>query len=519
MKKYLNCLLILLLLLSICGCVQPTDPTDNPVDPIVEATDEELVSSVDAKLSVGEFTNSDYLYSQMTLKALDKNIPVYNCKINFSHSWDPTAPQRINNGVAIVEIEKNVCFTLTTTFKIVEKYLHIRPLEENVQYELVDQNNLKFLIKETGQYTIEFASDRTLHLFVNEYNQYDSYKSKSNLIYFGPGVHNKQNSSYISGDNYIHPSSNQTIFIDKGAVVEAGIIASNASNITVVGNGIITGAAFDRNANTNTRLIPMEFNYCNNIKFYGISNLDPAGWCYNLYFSTNIDMDNIKIISSRANGDGVSLQSCQNVECKNSFVRAWDDALVVKNYPRWDNRNIEGTTRNIKFYNCVIWTDLAQSMEVGYETVGAVMEDITFEKITVLHNYHKAVMSIHNANNANVKRVTFKDIVVEDASMGRGDGRNILIELTAEYSSTWSNGHKATALGSTSDVTIENVKVLKHSNPEISLRGSIDPRNGYSKEIHYVSNVTIKNVYLDNTKVDSNYNKLELVYTNNIQFI
>ena len=480
-----------------------------------EEKKEELID--DAVVEYGKFTNSEYLYEPMHLYHGEDEIPVYACKINFSHTWNAEAPQRINNGVAIIELEGRAKLRLKTNFKINNK-VTIRPLNKEVDYEQVEDQILDFYISEVGQYTIEFSNDRTLHLFVNPLHQYDEYKNQSNIIYFGPGVHNRSNSSKIASDNLVHLSTNQIVFIDKGAIVEAGFIANNSSNIKIIGNGIISGAPFDRNANTNTKLIPFEFNYCHNLEFQGIFNLDPAGWCYNIYFCDNVKIDNIKIISSRSNGDGVSIQSCQNVECNNSFIRSWDDSLVVKNYPRWDNRNIEGTTKNIQFNNCIIWTDLAQSMEIGYETVGLVMEDIHFKNITVLHNFHKAVISIHNGNNANIKDVSFENIIVEDASMGRGDGKNTLIELTAEYSTTWSNGHKTTSLGSVNGVLINNVKVLKANNPMISLRGSIDPRDGYTKDIHYVENVTIKDLFIENKKIDSNYNKLETIYTKNIVF-
>lgn len=473
---------------------------------------EEIKGSID----YGEFDDLDYLSSSMKLYFEDEEIPVYNCKTNFSHTWNADAPQRMNNGVAILSLDGKVTLKLTVNFDLHNKCT-IRPLDKKIT-PVFDKtgNSVSFTISEVGQYTIEMSNDRTLHLFVTECGAYDEYKELDNVIYFGPGVHNKNNSEYIGKDNLIKPNSNTVIYIDAGAIVEAGIYAYGKDNITVVGEGIISGACFDRSASKNTRLIPYEFDFCKNIKFLGVSTLDPAGWCYNLFFCNNVLLDNIKIISSRSNGDGVSVQSCQNVECKNSFVRSWDDSLVVKNYPRWDNKDVEGITRNIKFSNCILWTDLAQSMETGYETVGEIMENIVFEDITVLHNYHKAPISIHNANNANVKNVVFRNITIEDARMGKGDGRNVLIEITTEFSSTWSNGHKKTSLGSVDGVLIENVNVYNANNPLVTIRGSIDARSEYSDEIHYVSNVTIKNVIINGVKLSDDYGNLELIYCKDI---
>src|SRR5690606_8203799 len=131
----------------------------------------------------------------------------------------------------------------------------------------------------------------------------------------------------------------------------------------------------------------------------------PAGWTIHAQESKNILIDNIKIITARPNGDGISIQSCEDVVVRNSFVRTWDDSLVVKNV---NNQS----TNNILFTNNILWTDLAQSMEVGYEAYGPSMTNIIFEDITVLHNYHKAVMSIHNADQANIDNVIFRNITI-----------------------------------------------------------------------------------------------------------
>lgn len=88
--------------------------------------------------------------------------------------------------------------------------------------------------------------------------------------------------------------------------------------------------------------------------------------------------------------DEFHYRAWKSVEVKNSFVRAWDDALVVKNY--------DTNSRNIKFSNVQVWTDLAQSMEIGYETNKGAQEDST------------------------ISSISYKNIVVEDAQLGRGDG-------------------------------------------------------------------------------------------------
>ena len=527
--KRLPLLISLLLSFTLFACQKTIDPSSSSID--TEEITEEDESTIYEKDEEGFYIlEEDYFsyeddtsdtkkrnkvhiptlveeqltYSQMRLYIGDRKVPVYNVKTNFSQIWNAEAPNRINNGVASFGLEGKVNVKLQLSFNS-QKRIAIRPLDKEVPFTYdVSRRVISFTISSAGQYTIELTNDRVLHLFVNSMDVYTN--PFTDAIVFNRGIHNKSNDSRINNNNQIWLSSGQKVYLEDGAFIEAKFISNSSNNIQIAGPGFIDGAVFERNANTGKVLVPIEFNYCSNITLKDFAVIDPAGWCFNMYFCNDFTIDNCKIISSRSNGDGISLQSCNRANVTNCFVRSWDDSLVVKNYPRWDNRNIEGSTTDILFENCVLWTDLAQSMEVGFECVGTTMNNITFQNITVLHNFHKPVFSIHNGNNANIDTVTFKNVTVEDASMGKGDGKNTLVELTVLYSSTWSDQHKVTALGKVDNVKLENVKVIDgKANPEIKVAGCIDPREGYSKEVHYVSNVSFIDFELYKNNIDKNY--------------
>lgn len=200
-------------------------------------------------------------------------------------------------------------------------------------------------------------------------------------------------------------------------------------------------------------------------------------------------IDGVKIISPRPNGDGITLQSCQNYLVENCFVRSWDDSLVVKNY--------SSNSSNITFRNIQVWTDLAQSMEIGYETnkgnkPDAEISQITFENILVLNNFHKPVISIHNGDDADIHDIIFRDIVVENARMGSGDGSVMpyLIDLHVGPSSNWSTTSER---GLIHDVLIENVTVLGGQSHASRF-------DGYDAA-HMVYDITIRNLTVLGEKV------------------
>ncbi|HCR41553.1 MAG TPA: hypothetical protein DIW41_11695, partial [Lachnospiraceae bacterium] len=77
---------------------------------------------------------------------------------------------------------------------------------------------------------------------------------------------------------------------------------------------------------------PRQFDFCDNVEIRDIIALNPNAWVLNSLSSKNEIIDGVRIVSSRPNGDGITLQSCENILVQNCFVRSWDDSLVVKNY-------------------------------------------------------------------------------------------------------------------------------------------------------------------------------------------
>ena len=169
---------------------------------------------------------------------------------------------------------------------------------------------------------------------------------------------------------------------------------------------------------------------------------------------------------------------------------------MVKNYS-----NEKGSdSANITFDGCQLWTDLAQSMEVGYETnkggkLKPTIQNITFRNITVLHNFHKPVMSIHNADDAAVSGIRFSNIIVEDASMGKGDaGKNAQLIDICIVQNSWSSSKKR---GTIDDVVFDGIHVLGGDDTIDFKEGNFCPIRiaGFDPE-HMVSNVTVKDLFV-----------------------
>ena len=322
----------------------------------------------------------------------------------------------------------------------------VRPLEAQIHPETAD-GKAAFELPGPGNYTVEFngRTEGALHLFITGTETDKPDPEDPKVHWFGPGVHR---------DQMITVRNGETIYLDAGCVLYGQIYCGLGKNFTIAGPGVLCGSIYDRYKDT---IVPVNLSNCSDFTIRDITILDPSAWTVNLLKCKNAVIENVKIVSARSNSDGFTFQNCENILVKNCFVRSWDDSLVVKGYG--------GDVHNITFEDCTLWTDLAQCCEIGYETRAKVIEDITFRNITVLHAFHKPVISIHNSDNAAVKHVLFENILVEDAQMGMGDGTPYLIDFTT-LESQWSATLKR---GTIDDVTVRNVRVLSGIRPSIRI--------------------------------------------------
>ncbi len=410
---------------------------------------------------------------------------VYDTNVNDCRKWYTNyRPSQTRTPVTYFEFEGVVEITVTVPDIELESAT-VSPLSYGIEPVIDAENHtVTFTVDKTDNYTVQFngSNQRALHIFTYEIEENAPSPDDDKVIYFGPGEW------FI--DDIMIDEEGTIVYIAGGAVVHGSINCNFVNNVTVCGRGIIDGSRYETWGGTTAKL-PLNFNNCDGTTLKDVIILNPNAWCVQQYTCTNGVIDGLNIISSRPNGDGISLQSCTGYDVKNCFVRSWDDNLVVKNYSATSSTDIE-------FTNCQLWTDLAQSMEIGYETNkgcydNMTITDIKFENITVLHNYHKPVISIHNADDSALSDIKFSNITVEHNTVGVGDS-NIpyIIDLHVGQSSNWSSTKER---GTISDVTIENVNVLSGSNTDIRIVGFNEEKN--------ISNVTFKNINLNGTVLTS----------------
>lgn len=306
------------------------------------------------------------------------------------------------------DIKKETTITIQSTALI--NNVVIRPLSFKIR-PVIRGNTISFKISGPTQIVVEVNGwHKALHLFANPIEKGPFKKSEENVLYFGPGNHYP---------GVIHARNNQTIFIAGGAVVHGAIYGNRIKNLKIRGRGIIDASTFKRGVDSITI---MQFEHCQNVSVEGIILRDAHIWSLMAHECNNLKISNIKIIGMwRYNTDGIDIVNSKNVIIENSFVRAFDDCIVIggaksnyfaPNSAEWDSTS-QSNVSNIVVKNCVIWNDWGRALEIGALTVADSINKILYKNIDIIHYVHIA-MDIQNGNRAHVSDVIYDNIRVED---------------------------------------------------------------------------------------------------------
>lgn len=331
--------------------------------------------------------------------------PVYTCRISkhpfnrffpgYQRSIDQTELASFVNLVSTERVKVEVVVN-----KEYEKLL-LRPSAFNVPYT-----------KKGDRVCFELEPQRQIILGTDDYHQclflfnslpIEAPKREEVTYYFGPGIH-------VAGK--ITLNDNESVYVDKDALVFGSIFAQNAKNITVTGNGMFddssearfTRCGYESYVNGN-----IKFFDCKNITIKGVLFRDSAIWCVNLFHCENATVDNVKVFGQwRYNTDGIDIVNSKGVTVKDSFVHSFDDAIVIKGIDRYFNTSNE----NITVDNCTLWCDWGKTCELGIETSCREYKNITFKNCNILRAGNTA-LDIQNGDFAEIHHITFENISVE----------------------------------------------------------------------------------------------------------
>ena len=357
-----------------------------------------------------DYTKSLFKYTEPTSNDFKvfvngQEVPVYTCRVS-KHPINAHWPSHQRNPeqselASFVNLVSDEAVTLEVIPTAEYRKVMLRPYSKCIPF--TDENGIiTFTLKQEGQFVLAL-DDLHNSLFIFNTRPIECPDPASVTYYFGPGIHIRKN---------LILNSNESVYVDKDALVFGNIYAENAENIHIFGNGIFDDSGEGRFAGPcyeNYTIGNMRFFECKNIRVEGVLFRDSASWCLGFFNCFDAVLDSIKVFGQwRYNTDGIDFTNCQNITLKNSFLHSFDDSVCIKGIDRY----IETDCKNILTENCVLWCDWGRTCEIGYETACREYENIVFRNCDIIRSGGVA-LDIQNGDCAEVHDVIFENIRVE----------------------------------------------------------------------------------------------------------
>jgi hypothetical protein len=384
------------------------------------------------------------------------------------------------------------CFSFEGKVDIEVKFLSpvieydIRPLSRNIK-SIQIRNTIHFSLDQPEYLSIEINKNikRPLFIFADPPEKDVPQKGDKNVIFFEAGK--------IHYPGEVKVSSNQTVYIEGGAIVRGHFMTDRGKNIRIMGRGILDNSRYMRGEHR-----PIEINRCEQVLIQGIIIMESRHWTCASHASKDVRYDHFKVVSANDWDDAIDIVGSQNVTVDHCFLRSKDDCIAIKagvNY--FTDFNSQHNVDRILVQNSVLWNGVwGNAMEIGFETRADTIKNVTFRNCDIIHaEGSEGTFTIHNGDRAVVSNVLYDNIRVEDAQGWLIDFKI----LESRYS-------KDKQRGKIMHVRFRNIHVGGERFPYSQLMGFSDDRN--------ISDVVLEDFYIHDQRIRSTYDgEITMIHT------
>ena len=415
-----------------------------------------------------------------------ESAPEYELEINgqkvFVYNTRPAA-------FAYFSFDGKVDIKITFLSKVYD--FDIRPKSRNINAQL-NRNQISFSLDKPEHLSIEINKNikRPLFIFANPLETDTPDKNDKNVIFF--------EAEKIHYPGEVRIKSNQTVYIEGGAIVRGHFMTDKGKNIKIRGRGILDNSHYKKGEHR-----PIEINECEDVLLDGIIITESRHWTCASHASKNVMYSNLKIISDNDWDDGIDIVGSQNVLVNNCFIRTKDDCIAVKSGTNYFTKfNSSFTVNNVVIQNSIMWNGAwGNALEIGFETRSDTIKNVTFKNCDVIHaEGPEGTFTIHNGDRAIVQNILYENIRVEDSQGWLIDFKI----LESQYT-------KDKQRGKIEDVVFKDIQVEGEHFPYSQLQG-FDAQ-------HQIKNVMLDNFYIHGKKITSTYNGLiSEMHTEKLEF-
>lgn len=273
----------------------------------------------------------------------------------------------------------------------------------------ISGNRCHFTVNHPAHILVESPGLPPLYVFVDEQEEHPPRPD-------APGVH-----YYRAGQVYevgeLRLASNETLYIEGGAVIRGCIRATSATNIRIAGRGVLDGSYYQQGIDSHRSIVLEDCQHC---VIEDIVMVEPSSWMIVLGACSDILVKNVKELGEVVSSDGIDIVGSRHIRVENCFCRNGDDCIAIKSL---DLRPHDPTctldysldVEDIEVRGCQFLAYRgSQALEIGHELRTPSVRNIRFIDCDILgvHDFG-APFGIHNADRAVIQDVVYENIRVE----------------------------------------------------------------------------------------------------------
>ena len=278
----------------------------------------------------------------------------------------------------------------------------VRPLSAGVRPVVADDGAVSFTLPKPGYYVLETdGPHKALHIFMESPRTFPGRVGAT--LSYGPGMH-------IAG--LVRLKSHDRVYIDRDAIVFGCFTGENVEDVKIFGHGVIDGRVCERvfeGGYTPLQQSCLRFHGSKGIEIDGPILMDAPCWVLACFDCEDVDVRHVKIVGQwRYNTDGIDICNSRRVAVRDCFVRAFDDAMVIKGVPPYKDKAVEDVTVE----RCVLWCGWGNTIEPGIETWAPHFRNVRFLDCDLIRNSRDA-LNVSAGGSALMEDFLFEDIRVE----------------------------------------------------------------------------------------------------------
>ncbi|HEV2454766.1 MAG TPA: glycosyl hydrolase family 28 protein [Verrucomicrobiae bacterium] len=193
------------------------------------------------------------------------------------------------------------------------------------------------------------------------------------------------------------------------------IFANNDHDIAITGDGSITGPPLTISRLRSPRgPVLIETCDCTNVTLEGFTTQYERLWSIHPLLCQNLTIKNLKIRSVGLNGDGIDIDSCQDVVIEHCDIHTGDDAISLKSGRGQSAARMDRPTQNVTIKDCTLVSSIFAAVGIGTELSGGISNTVIEDCILSGHQ-NGIFLKSRDGRGGYIKNFTGKNLTIRDS--------------------------------------------------------------------------------------------------------